>query len=206
MDKQENSPLPINSPVETMANSKDIQSAIDRLTEADLLRLEKFAIWRMRGLGRRALGRTHEDLLGEAISATLMGKRNWNKSKVDFVGYLLGAMQSISDNWNRRFKETEPILESEISSHYNSVNNNFEQVYYTLPAQEKELNMKEQEEIIKQYFEDDPLITLIICELKEGASLQDIRSKYSIKDNDYQAAIKRLRRKLSQLYRGESYV
>src|SRR5262245_1076348 len=109
MDNQERQKLSRRGPPELAADPAEVQAAIDSLTEADLLRLEGYAIWRIRAIGRKALGRNYEDLLSESIFATLEGKRKWNKNNVDFVRYLIGAMQSISDNWGRRFNSNEPI-------------------------------------------------------------------------------------------------
>jgi hypothetical protein len=195
-------------PAEKAATPAEVEEAIDSLTEADLLRLEGYAIWRIRGMGRKALGRNHEDLLSEAIHATLEGRRSWNKNNVDFMRYLLGAMQSISDNWSKRFNNIEPILESDILGITNDsdIKKGLADIHTIPPYQDNEIAVKQQEEIIRRYFEDDPLVTIIICELKEGLKLRDIKEKYNIKENDYEAAIKRMRRKLTRLYEGEKYV
>ena len=76
-------------------------TAIQSLSDADNLRLEKFARFRIRGLGRASAGRDWRDLLGEALAATLdPNHRRWNKS-VTFVQHLLGAMRSISTAWRK---------------------------------------------------------------------------------------------------------
>jgi hypothetical protein len=51
----------------------EIDRAIKTLTSSDLLRLQRFAKFRVRGLGRAASGRDWEDLLGEALYRTLKG-------------------------------------------------------------------------------------------------------------------------------------
>jgi CheY-like chemotaxis protein len=97
----------------------EIDRAITALTSSELLRLQRFAKFRVRGLGRAASGRDWEDLLGEALYRTLMGAdgqngRNWNK-KVTFVQHLAGAMSSIANVWKRQFKEKTTYLMSELS-------------------------------------------------------------------------------------------
>ena len=47
----------------------EVDRAIEALTSSELLRLQKFADFRVRGLGRAARGRTGEDLLGEALAS-----------------------------------------------------------------------------------------------------------------------------------------
>ncbi|PYN91738.1 MAG: hypothetical protein DMD89_29920 [Candidatus Rokuibacteriota bacterium] len=101
-------------PEERAATPDEVRAALDALGEADLVRLEKFARYRIRGLGRKAEGRDHDDLLGEAIRDTLdPEKRRWNKD-VSFVRHLVGAMRSISSHWREQFDENEPLLESEL--------------------------------------------------------------------------------------------
>src|SRR5262245_846965 len=50
-------------PEERAATPAEVRAAVEALTEADIVRLEKFARYRIRGLGRMAGGRDHEDLL-----------------------------------------------------------------------------------------------------------------------------------------------
>jgi hypothetical protein len=167
------------------AGFDEIKDAIAGLTEAELLRLERYAFWRMRG----ARGFTdHNDLLHQALTATLQGTRRWYKNKVDLVGHLLGAMQSIASNWNKRPAEDEIDKLTEV-----------------LPVsagQEEQLLAREELANIKKKFINDTTITLIICELEEGLKLKEIREKYGMPANVYEAAIKRMRRKLDQLYQG----
>src|SRR5579864_8087594 len=105
----------------TGANRREIHRAIKALTPGELLKLKHFAVFRMRGLGRAASGRTCEDLLSEARLAFLEGAasngsgRNL-KAGMALVIQLIGAMRSISSHWKRDFDEKEPDLESEIRS------------------------------------------------------------------------------------------
>jgi len=58
------------------ANRDEIHRAIEALTPGELLKLKRFAVWKIRGLGRARCGRTWEDLLGEAKLSTLEGAAN----------------------------------------------------------------------------------------------------------------------------------
>jgi len=189
-------------PKDRAASTDEVRAAIESLSDADYLRLEKTAMWRIRGLGRRSGGRTHDDLLHEAVRAALDGTRSWDRSKVDFVGFLIGAIRSISDNWNKRYKECEPVLESELARDGadGPAPGVFERIASAELTPEEELLVAESGEAIKRLFEGDALATLIICEIEEGAKLQDIRERYGVKENDLNAAVKRIRRKIARLY------
>jgi len=93
-----------------VASLDDVREAIERLTTADLLRLQSFARWRMGALGLLARGRDSTDLLQEALAATLdPARRTWRKGTVDFPYHLRMAIQSISDGWKTRRDFTETL-------------------------------------------------------------------------------------------------
>src|ERR1035438_5518361 len=74
-----------NSQLRRVLEIIEVHRAMDALTPAELLRLQRFADYRVRGLGRAARGRTGEDLLRHAMMRTLIGAgstrdgRHWNK-------------------------------------------------------------------------------------------------------------------------------
>src|SRR5690349_5849511 len=80
------------------ANRQEIEQAIEGLTEAELVRLQKIATFRHRSLGTRGAGRNEGDLLSDAIIAVLEGRRKWFKEKVDFMGFLQGVMRSLASH------------------------------------------------------------------------------------------------------------
>src|SRR5262249_26180517 len=85
----------------------EVVRALQRLSAAELLKLQNYAHWRIRGLGQYGRGKDEEDLLQEAILATVEGRRVWNKN-VEFTTHLAGSMRSISSNW--RLAEREDTL------------------------------------------------------------------------------------------------
>jgi hypothetical protein len=102
-------------PESTAAGDEEIVAAIEALTDHELRLLRQYARGRVSILKRKALGRDLADLLQQAITDTLSGKRHWNKDAVDFPGHLVGAMRSIAWNWGQQFDTDEPQLESEIA-------------------------------------------------------------------------------------------
>src|SRR5260370_25708662 len=81
------------------ATPDEVRSAVEALTKPQLAKLSLYARARIAALWRRAEGRDQDDLLQEALAATLCGKRHWDKSRVDFVGHLIGAMRSTARAW-----------------------------------------------------------------------------------------------------------
>ena len=95
------------------ASPDEIIQALAGLTPADLRRLQKFARFRMAALRGLSRGRDYEDLLDEAMTATLDGRRAWRKKSVTFVHHLMAVMRSTSDNWTTRGDQRE-VVEAEL--------------------------------------------------------------------------------------------
>ena len=95
---------------EVCATSAEVIAAIESLSAEEFHRLKKFAGFRIRGLGRAAMGRDYSALLSEAVVSTLQGSegglegRKWAKNRVRFINHLLGAMRSISSHWKEAFE------------------------------------------------------------------------------------------------------
>ena len=175
-----------------------VEQAIRELTDADLHRLEAFAMWRMRGLGRRADGRTYEDLLGEALCAALEGRRVWVERNTDFVGFLVGAMRSISDNWGRRYKpELEPWGTPEEAEAVFVGAAALAFVAHA-PAQESRLIAQQWTEAVARLFDGDPVARRIVRRLLDGEDLRDVREDVGLEWNEYRAAVRRVRRRIAK--------
>lgn len=173
---------------ERVASLGEVRDAIEALSKADLLRLERYSIWRMRGLGNFIDGRSHEDLLYEAIRLVLEGRRQWRPGKVEFVGCLLGAIRSIASNWARRL--------APISTFDPSCVDRLNAVASPAPSAEDRLLREEREAAILRRFDDDAHAITILTELRDGASFADIRSRNGMSRLQYDATMRRIRRRV----------
>lgn len=89
---------------QSAASADDVLAAYERLSTADLVRLRAYAELRVRIAGRAALG-DREDLLNEALTRTLDGRRQWKKD-ISLTIFLIGVMRSISSNdWIAPFEK-----------------------------------------------------------------------------------------------------
>jgi CheY-like chemotaxis protein len=177
----------------------EVDRAIEVLTSSELLRLQQYADFRVRGLGRAARGRTGEDLLGEALLRTLVGAeatqkgRHWNRD-VDFVMHLTGAMQSISSSWKRQFTDREAYLISELPMHdaegqeHSPVDN----VASAHAAADQLLVEKDEKDQILTIFKDDPEATQMLLGLLHGLK----KNELGLDKKKCAATEKRIRMKL----------
>jgi DNA-directed RNA polymerase specialized sigma24 family protein len=201
-DLKPRSPLPLDgatldtaeSPsMEEIATTEEIIAAIECLSEVQLYKMDRFARYRVRGLGRKSAGRDHEDLIREAMTASLTGVRRWKKAKVDFFGHLVAVMRSISSHWGESFTADEPYLESELSRDESAPTVIADRACET-PDAERRLAAKEELRRIEERFSDDPTVPLILSGFEQGLSAAEIQMANGISKNDYESALKRLRR------------
>ena len=187
----------------------EVERALEAMRCADLLKLQKFANFRIRGLGRAARGRTGEDLLADAVLSTLIGTgastqgrrwgRRWNKN-VDFVCHLTGAMQSISNSWKRKFNEKEAYLEAEVlpmPDRAQRVVSPFENIASGQELPDKCMIAKEREARIFELFRDDSQATAILHDLANGMKKSEIKQCLGLSEKQWQAVLRRIRVRLS---------
>jgi len=189
----------------------EVDRAMEALSPSELLQLQQFADFRVRGLGRAACGRTGEDLLSEAQLRTLIGAgatrqgRHWNKH-VDFVWHLTGAMRSISNCWKRQFeaavqrKETDAYLRPALPIHdaEGQEHSPLDNMASGDKTVDQRLIEKEEEDRVLSIFEDDPEATQVARGLLDGLKKDEIMVTYGLDEKKYAAAVKRIRKLLGR--------
>jgi hypothetical protein len=183
-------------PEESAATRDEVVTAIEALTRHEHLRLEQYARWRIRGLGRAARNDDWEELLREAIVATYEGTRRWNKESVDFSRHLIGVMRSISSHWRERFDPDEALLESEVTRVSPEGKESNPMLNVASPAADPEhaLETKEEVERVERIASKSPLAWLIMDGLRGGMTGPEIRQALEVSQKDYETAYKWLRR------------
>lgn len=181
------------------ASTEEVIAALNALADADRLRLRGFARWRVKGLGRAALGRTFEDLLGDAITAILGGRRHWDPAAVPFLGFLLGVVRSISSHWRESFDEEEAHLDCEVRSD-RAEDGPVELARSNQPGADRQVAARSQLDAINKLFEDDHEALLVIEGLGEGMSGPEIQQALGMSSKDYDATVKRMRRRVRQVF------
>lgn len=192
---------PLAEASDPIATIDEVREAIEGLSSAELNKLEKYSRYRIRGLGRRAAGRDHEDLLKEAITATLSGNRRWRKESVPFQNHLLGTIRSISSHWGEKTSTSEAFLESELVRDTGSdkLYSPFQNVASEEPEADRQLSARQQLEQIYRRFDKDPDIPALLEGMAQGLSGPEIQAEYKFTKNKYEAALRRLRRGVSAL-------
>ena len=183
-------------PAEKAASIDEINDAIISLTAEELTRLEKFARWRIKGLGRKRMGRDWEVLLNEAVVAFCSDTRRWDKERVDLVRAMTEAMRSISDNWRRTLNEDEPQLESDMVKTFLSGQefNALSVVAAPNWNKQNELEVKKDVEIVENLVSKRALASLIVAGWKDKMTGAEIRTELEVSQVDYDKEVKWIRR------------
>jgi CheY-like chemotaxis protein len=171
-------------------------------------KLEKFAAYRVQGLGRAGCGRTAEDLFQDAWLSTFIGAENagegkkFYKNKVNFAGHLRWAMRNISSALKKRSKAWEPYSESDIITR-NAEGDKMsplENVPSSDPAADRCLSAKEEfERMCKRYANDKEVSALIQAGREGMTTAREIMQERNLTKRRYEAALKRLRGKKTAL-------
>ena len=177
--------------LERSARADAIREALASLSSVELLQLGKYASYRMKPL-TSAGGRSAEDLLGEAITATLDGQRTWSEG-IDFFTHLVGCMTSISSNWRRKSQKEILVQESEAGF--------FDSVASQAADAERILSATEELERIRRIFAEDDEASQAVELLAQGYKGSEIKECLGLSEKEYAAVSKRIRRKLEKLLR-----
>lgn len=175
---------------------KQIEEAISGLSNTDLLRLKRVAQLRTFGLPDM----NWEDLLQEAIVRALAGSRAW-PSGVPFLAFLVQTMRSIANEAWRNAQRSNITLESEFeSAETNSDTREFrlDDMATNDINPEREVMARDALRRIEALFTKDSDATSILIGLAQGLSPQEIQSQGEMTLARYEAAQKRIRRKLSK--------
>jgi len=187
------------------ATRDEVDRAIEALTHADLFRLKQFAAWKVSGLGRGNCGRTWEDLLEEAILATLAGAANngngrrWSRNGTDFVGHLIGAMRSIASHWKRDSNKGEEVyLQSELVRGNGKKNGSspMDDVPSNDSPLESNLMAREVLDRLSEQYPTDSAASRVVAGWKKDLTASAIMQSSNLTKSEYQRAVKQIRQSL----------
>jgi RNA polymerase sigma-70 factor (ECF subfamily) len=185
MEIMERSTVPLKIPA-AVGTATDAASAIQALSETDLVRLKALARLWSRGLPG---GIGWADVLHEAIVRVLDGSRVW-PSDVPILAFLSGVMRSLCDDYWRRVRHEQRLLVSR--DDYCRSSEPADEVSDPERVAVAVAGLAE----IYRLFATDPVALQIIDGMSNGLAAKDICRTYGIAALDYDTARRRMRRAL----------
>lgn len=186
------------------ATAAEVMAAIESLPAEEDYRLKRFARYRIRGLGRPAMGRTYVSLLDEAIASTLQGcergpgGRKWPKNRVSFVNHLYGAMRSISTHWKEAYERKQMDAERfewelRRKDEQDDVAQPRKQASDPAADPFRCYAARELLEILDKRFAEDEDALLVMIERQEGRTVSEIVAEFGLTEKRVNAAMQRIR-------------
>jgi hypothetical protein len=164
-----------------------------------LYKLQQYARFRIEGIGRATESYGAEDLLSEAVTRTLEGERNWNKTAVDIVGHLMGVMKSLSSHMAESIaaRKVDTYVDSEVTrlNEEGNVASELEQYPSQGPGADRILESQQRLGRIEKACNEDKELAEIFEGMREGFSGPEMQELFSISKTEYETRMKRLRRK-----------
>lgn len=179
-------------PKEKAATPDEIAAAVETLTPEETLKLDRYARFRIKRIGRAADTRDHDDLLAEALRKTLDGDRRWNKD-VTFSVHLLGAMWSLSSHWAETFANEQRTGRAQISDRNDA---RTELAGVVDEVAERNAVAQETLEQVRALFADDALASNIVAGWEDGLDPAEIREMLGVGKTIFDSKVRAIRREL----------
>lgn len=175
-----------------VATAAEAAAALAALSEADLLRLERFARFRALGLVRVEWA----DLLQDALERVLAGSRQWPRH-IRFIVFLLQTIRSVASEERRQQVESPVAYESDLHADDADPTSSLLQSYSDPSAgPEREVAARVALKQIEQLFSDDPVALAVLAGLADGCTPQEVQTTASMTPTQYASAQRRIRRTL----------
>lgn len=177
-----------------------VERAFAGLSDLDLIKLKRIAQVRTLGL----IGFDWEDLLQESVLRALRGTRVWPQD-VPFMAFLIQTMKSVVHEAralaSRSPITTEADLPHPVGSGADSV---LPEVATDMGNPERDAIVRDSLRAIESLFSDDADVTAVLRALAEGMSPDEAQSAGGMTPLRYEAAQKRMRRKLNKRFGSET--
>lgn len=197
------------APPAKAATQAEIIQAIEALTPEDTERLEQVAKNRIIRIGRRATNlRAEKDLIQEAMTRILEGRRQWCPQNAKFVPFLVGVIWSIASEWagHRKRNVDSPeyaVAESQITkedeegnplSPFTGLKTPDPNIEHQMIDAENEAERKALADAIEKHFEQDEDASYVLMGWQDGMDGPPIQKEFGFSEKTYRAIVRRIKR------------
>lgn len=193
------------------ADPGEIAAAIQLLSDPEWIRIGSFAGTLLWGTAFEI----PEELVNETIERFLSGSRSW-PTEVPFLTCFCNAMKSVADGdrelvhkhfevaaWDLRHPDAEQPDESpsDVIDRMADKDAHAVSVEQSALTEERRLAATHDLALIQDSFRDDEQVNWILMGIEDGIAAAEVQSISGMTQTEYETARKRLRRKLTQLFK-----
>jgi len=179
---------------------EEMRQAIAALSDVDLLKLERAAVWLA---SRRSI--SADDLMQEAICRSLEGARRCPRG-VRLVAFVINVMRSILSS-HQKARAGDPV---ELATPVSALREGDDEVDPLAnirdsdPSPEQRLLAKDEANQMKaalhRLFDDDPEAELVLLDIFSGLTAEETRTDLQLAETEYATIRRRIRRRINQHY------
>jgi DNA-directed RNA polymerase specialized sigma24 family protein len=180
---------------------EDALAAIEALSDADWIRLQKAAHYWAEGNWLESA----DDLLNEAMARVLESTRHWPQD-VAFTTFLRNAMRSIAEESRRQRDESLVAVEADLlvdeedeGPVAGAADDRPSPEAFLIEASDRDRDRKILAEI-EALFADDEDALAVVMGLSEGRSAKEIQELFGIDEKRYDTTRRRMRRAIDRQY------
>ncbi|MBO3034772.1 sigma-70 family RNA polymerase sigma factor [Burkholderia pseudomallei] len=175
----------------------EVKQELEKMSPADWVRVERLAKWAFSGVAAVS----HEDLLQEVCAKLLSGERVWHRGYAA-VPAIASVLDSMASNYRKRETngpiDTGTVVEAaDVMEETDLLVHHVEPVHTITP--EDATSDAQQVTRLEALLADDEEATLVAWEWAEGRRGKEAAEALGMNENQYEAARKRLLRKLETM-------
>ena len=181
-------------------SEEEMRQAIAALSDVDLLKLERAAVWLA---SRRSI--SADDLMQEAICRSLEGARRCPRG-VRLVAFVINVMRSILSS-HQKARAGDPI---ELATPVSALSEGDDEVdplanirdSGRTPEQQllAEAEANQMKAALHRLFDDDPEAELVLLDIFAGLTAEETRADLQLDETEYATIRRRIRRRINQRY------
>jgi RNA polymerase sigma factor (sigma-70 family) len=193
------------------ATPGDIEQALRDLELEDSERIRQFAVNRIHRIWHAANGRSHDDLMQEALIRLVDERRHWDKANVSFTQCFIGVIRSIASEWAGHRERNKELPEyAQLETNLTKTNEQGKDIspfeWLAEPAlnreqaliqaevsAEREAKNKALVKEIEAEFANDDKASILVLGFEDGMDGPSIRAEFGISEQEFKTTMRRIR-------------
>jgi hypothetical protein len=172
----------------------EVREALGRLSDAEVLKLQRRANYQANRPDLTHKGYTGDDLLNDAIFLAADGKRGWKPKKVNLYGFLVGIIRSSASHLTKKVKRHLSLDELQET--------NIVEFPGTIPSADEVLACKDALKKVEALFNGDEPALLYLYARATGIPQSEMPSELKMTEREVERVRKQVLRRINDEFNG----